>query len=41
MSNKNFIKISKFKFLSLKEGIKKTINWYIKNYDKIKLNSKI
>ena len=23
MSNKNFIKISKFKFLSLKEGIKK------------------
>jgi GDP-L-fucose synthase len=41
MSNKNFIKISKFKFLPLKDGIKKTINWYIKNYDKIKLNSKI
>lgn len=41
MSNKNFIKISKFKFLPLKDGIKKTINWYIKNYDKIKLKSKI
>lgn len=30
-NNKNFIRISKFKFIPLKKSIKKTIKWYIAN----------
>ena len=33
MNNSNFLKSSNYKFLSLKEGIKKTVDWYIKSYE--------
>ena len=33
MDNSNFLKSSNYKFLSLKEGIKKTVDWYIKSYE--------
>ena len=33
MDNKNFLKLSNYKFLSLKEGIKKTVDWYIKSHE--------
>ena len=33
MDNKNFLELSNYKFLSLKEGIKKTVGWYMKAYE--------
>ena len=36
MNNSNFINLSNFKFRTLKEGIKKTIEWFEDEYKKEK-----
>lgn len=41
MDNKKFLELNNFKFTPLRIGIKKTVEWYIKNYKKTNEHSKI